>query len=119
MNFFLSQSEEPTIEINFKDQKQRQVNQKFKDKQKDELQDLRMPIFNENTTKLEGSVKIKLMNNKKLDHLGIKIEMVGQIICFNQAIQSSNFMSNGLDFENTGTLLESNDYDFNFDYFQK
>lgn len=78
----------------------------------------RIPLFSGND-KLKGRVDIKLDRRKKVDHLGIKLELVGAIEVNNQKVLSSSFMCNANDLEPSGTLYNDMSYDFQFDVFQK
>jgi len=63
-----------TIEILLKKQKNRK-----KVKMKSDKGDLiKVPVYSGMDT-IAGTIFVKLQNQKKLDHLGIKIELIGEI----------------------------------------
>ena len=77
-----------------------------------------MPLFMGDDS-VKGEVEIRLNEVRKMEHLGIKIELIGQIDVTNEKVISSNFMSLGNDLEPSGTLHDDKVYQFKFDYFQK
>lgn len=69
--------------------------------------------------KVTGRIEIKLDKKRRLDHNGIKIELLGLIETNNDKILGSTFMSNATDLESPGSLSNDQLYPFTFAVFQK
>lgn len=89
---------------------------KTKDPSTGELQPSKIPVF-KGDDKISGRVEVR--SRKKFEHLGIKVELVGMIEVSGDVVQSSTFMSNGLDLEPPGTKGDDQVYNFSFAVFQK
>ena len=77
---------------------------------------MKLPIYKDED-KISGKIDIKIDGKNKLDHMGIKIELIGLIETDSKFILGSTFMSNGLDLEPSGTLYGNKEFDFSFDVF--
>jgi len=62
---------------------------------------------------------VSIKTRKRVEHNGIRVELIGQSEVLGEQSSKSNFMSNGLDIEFPGTLEDDGYYDFNFQGFQK
>lgn len=78
----------------------------------------KLPLF-VGDDKLRGEVEIRPQGGKKFEHMGIKVELIGQIDVASEKVVSSNFMSLGSDIEPSGSLMGDKTYPFSFDHFQK
>lgn len=87
-------------------------------KEGDQVVTRKIPLFIKDQ-KVTGKIDIKLDNQKRLSHSGIKVELIGKIDIKSENALGSNFMCNGFDLEPSGTLYSDKTYDFNFDVFQK
>ncbi len=85
---------------------------------KGEFENKKIPLFIKDD-KVSGKIDIKLDRKKKLNHMGIRIELVGLIEIYSDGEKGSTFMCNGIDLEPSGTLYNDKTYDFSFDIFQK
>lgn len=79
---------------------------------------MKIPLFIRDQ-KVSGTIDIKIDKKKKLDHMGIRVELIGQIDLVSEVEKGSSFMCNGFDLEPSGTLYSDKTYDFCFDVFQK
>jgi len=77
-----------------------------------------VPLFHSNDP-VRGTVSIKLTSGKKLDHAGIKVELVGQIELFYDRSNPYEFSTMVRDLEPAGDLVESKTYAFDFATFEK
>lgn len=114
MNFFKA---EPTIDVRVPDHK-RFVKIKDTNAKTGEKVLKKLPLFI-GEDKLKGEVEIRLQGGKKFEHMGIKVELIGQIDVASDKVISSNFMSLGTDIEPSGTMMDNKTYPFSFDHFQK
>lgn len=89
---------------------------KSKDPNSGEVTSAKIPIY-KGDDKISG--KIDIRSRKRFDHMGIRVELIGQIEVAGDASQTSTFMSNGLDLEPAGVKNEDQSYNFSFVVFQK
>jgi len=68
---------------------------------------------------ISGSVEIQVGKGKRLEHTGVRIEIVGRIECFFDKNQSSDFMSMSRELEPTGLITDDKSYKFAFNKFEK
>lgn len=68
---------------------------------------------------ISGTVDIYLNKMKKLDHSGIKVELIGRIECSTDSKLSSDFTQMGRELEPIGSLSSDKSYKFNFNRFEK
>eukprot|EP00741_Cyanophora_paradoxa_P012024 tig00020589_g11619.t1 len=78
----------------------------------------KLALFSANDP-VTGDVIIKLQPGKKLDHLGIKVELVGQIEMFFDRGNHFEFTSLVKEVEGAGSLLTSKSYPFEFSTVEK
>ncbi len=76
----------------------------------------KIPLFIKND-KISGTIDIKLDRKQKLDHMGIRVELIGIIEIDLDQEKNSTFMCNGFDLAPSGTLYSDKTFDFNFDIF--
>lgn len=68
---------------------------------------------------ISGTIDVKLSKGKKLEHLGIRVELIGHIEILYDKNQSSDFMNMGKELEPAGFLYEDKTYKFMFAKFDK
>lgn len=68
---------------------------------------------------MRGQIEISLSKGKKLDHSGIKVELIGQIENLLDKNQSSTFLQLVRDLEPPGALTDNASYDFQFNKSEK
>jgi len=68
---------------------------------------------------VKGDVEISLSKGKKLDHLGIRVELIGQIENLLDKNQSSTFLQLVRDLEPPGSLTDNASYPFAFNRSEK
>jgi len=68
---------------------------------------------------ISGTIDINVGKSKRLEHQGIRIEIVGRIECYFDAKQSSDFMSMSRELEPQGVLTDDKNYKFTFNKFEK
>ena len=69
---------------------------------------------------MKGKVSILLQNKvKKLQHLGIRVELIGQIENLHEKNQNSTFLQLVRDLEPPGALTDNMTYDFAFNKVEK
>lgn len=68
---------------------------------------------------VKGQVLINLNKGKKLDHLGIRVELVGVIENLYDKNQNSVFLQLVRDLEPPGALTDNMTYDFSFNRVEK
>ena len=75
---------------------------------------LELPIFTQGES-IEGKVRVVLPPGKKLDHIGIRLEVIGIIDLFYDRTNSQEFTSRCDELETQGQLDKTKEYDFKFD----
>ena len=105
------------IDINLNYNKKKTMTIKEIDSQGNETPK-KIPLFVKDE-KISGKIDIKLERGRKLDHMGIRVELIGMIEVKSSSEKNSTFMCNGFDLEPSGTLYTDKIYDFSFDVFQK
>jgi len=104
----------PTIEIKIDGLESRKhITVKDKDGKSNKL-----PLFLAEDD-ISGNVEINIGKNKRLEHQGIRIEIVGRVECFFDKNQSSDFMSMSRELEPVGILTDDKNYKFAFNKFEK
>eukprot|EP00744_Colponema_vietnamica_P006206 GILI01009021.1.p1 GENE.GILI01009021.1~~GILI01009021.1.p1 ORF type:complete len:298 (-),score=82.63 GILI01009021.1:138-1031(-) len=78
----------------------------------------RLPLFTDGED-IAGTVQVQLKPGKKLEHVGIKIELVGQIEMFYDRNNSHEFTSIVRELEAPGTLMEDKTFNFQFNRVEK
>lgn len=68
---------------------------------------------------VKGTVDINLNKGRKLDHTGIRVELIGQIENMIDKNQNSTFLSLVRDLEPPGTLTDNQQYEFAFNRSEK
>ena len=63
---------------------------------------------------MKGTVSVNLSKGKKLDHQGIRVELIGQLENLVDAKQSSTFLQLVRDLEPPGSLTDNVSYPFEF-----
>ncbi|CAD8186298.1 unnamed protein product [Paramecium octaurelia] len=104
----------PTIDI-YLDGLDSRKTARFNDKQQGFI---KLPVY-QGDDDISGVVDLKMNKNKKIEHLGIRIELIGRIEILNDQKQSSDFMSMGRELEAQGILMEDKTYKFQFNKFEK
>lgn len=61
---------------------------------------------------MRGTVSISLNKGKKLDHMGVRVELTGVIENLYDKTQSSTFLQLVRDLEPPGSLTDDMNYDF-------
>eukprot|EP01017_Pseudomicrothorax_dubius_P030069 TRINITY_DN370_c0_g1_i1.p1 TRINITY_DN370_c0_g1~~TRINITY_DN370_c0_g1_i1.p1 ORF type:complete len:299 (-),score=111.39 TRINITY_DN370_c0_g1_i1:132-1028(-) len=79
---------------------------------------MKLPLY-QGDDDISGVVEVKLNKAKKLEHLGVKIELIGRIEVPQDSKQSSDFMSIGKELESAGIILQDKTYKFSFTRFEK
>lgn len=102
----------PTISISFHGSDRIQKQKKKVSVPGSEIQE-EICIF-EGQEAVAGSVEVALQPGKKLEHLGIKIEMIGQIELYYDRGNTMKFTSLVRELEVPGTLTETQVYPFEF-----
>lgn len=111
-------SSNATLEVTILDKKSKKLAIKDLDSKSNEYTSKKLPLYIDNEP-LKGRLDITLDKNKKLDHYGIKAELLGIIEVVGDSTATSTFMSNGVDLEPSGCLHDDKSYDFDFKVFQK
>ena len=75
--------------------------------------------FSQDGEDVHGQVIINLLKNKKLDHLGIRVELVGVIENLQEKNQNTIFTQLVRDLEPPGSLTDNMTYDFAFNRVEK
>ncbi|CAD8092417.1 unnamed protein product [Paramecium sonneborni] len=104
----------PTIDIYLDGLETRKI-ARFNDKQQGLIG---LPVYSGNDD-ITGLVDLKMNKNKKIDHLGLRIELLGRIEIINDQKQSSDFISLGKELETQGIIMEDKTYKFQFNKFEK
>ena len=73
-----------------------------------------LPIFTQGEA-IEGKVRVVLPPGKKLDHIGIRLEVIGIIDLFYDRTNSQEFTSRCDELETQGQLDKTKEYDFKFE----
>ena len=73
----------------------------------------KVPIYTDGED-ICGSASIMVKPGKRVDHLGIKVEIVGRIESVNDKSSSYDFFAISKDLEPAGVLTESKDYKWKF-----
>mmetsp|Transcript_43942 Transcript_43942/g.71483 ORF Transcript_43942/g.71483 Transcript_43942/m.71483 type:complete len:360 (+) Transcript_43942:33-1112(+) len=110
---FLGFSPPVTIEIRFADREKR----KSVTVKKGETSEI-LPVYSANDPVI-GDVVLKLQSGKKLEHTGIKVELVGQIELFFDRGNHFEFTSLVKEVEGPGTMFTSKSYPFEFTTVEK
>ncbi|CAK93217.1 unnamed protein product (macronuclear) [Paramecium tetraurelia] len=92
---------QPIIEVSL-DGIETRKHTRFTDKQ---LGALKLPVYTGDDD-ISGVVEVKMNKQKKIEHMGIRIELVGRIEIINDQKQSSDFMSMSRELEPQGILFE-------------
>jgi vacuolar protein sorting-associated protein 26 len=74
---------------------------------------LKAPVFMDGED-VKGTVSVNLSKGKKLDHQGIRVELIGQLENLVDAKQSSTFLQLVRDLEPPGALTDNVSYPFEF-----
>eukprot|EP00898_Chlorokybus_atmophyticus_P000015 jgi/Chlat1/1013/Chrsp109S01443 len=98
-----------TISINFKDSEHRQQASIKKEGGNVELQ----PVYKSGDT-VAGEVRIEPVVGKRLDHTGVKIELVGQIELYYDRGNFHDFVSLTRDLDPPGEITQERRYPFEF-----
>jgi len=78
----------------------------------------KIPVFTDGED-ITGKVQVQMNKTKKLEHQGIKIELVGQIEMFYEKTGTSDFVSLSRDLEPPGVLTDDVSFDFSFNKVEK
>eukprot|EP00003_Mantamonas_plastica_P032254 TRINITY_DN869_c2_g1_i3.p2 TRINITY_DN869_c2_g1~~TRINITY_DN869_c2_g1_i3.p2 ORF type:complete len:110 (+),score=37.68 TRINITY_DN869_c2_g1_i3:546-875(+) len=81
-------------------------------------EDQRMPLFQTGDA-VKGKVHINIKNGKKVDHIGVRCELIGQIELFYDRGNHYEFLSLARELEQAGELTSSKDYEFEFQNVEK
>lgn len=69
---------------------------------------------------MRGKIKIEMLKGKsKVDHLGIRVELIGVIENQFDKNMTTNFINLGQELEPAGALTESVEYNFSFNRVEK
>lgn len=99
----------PTVQINFKDQESRATKKvRVQGQEPEEL------VVYAGQETVAGTVEITVPYGKKIDHLGIKIEMIGHIELYFDRGNNMKFTSLVRELEPVGNLESSKSYPFEF-----
>merc|ERR1712196_354714 len=63
---------------------------------------------------IRGTITVNVPKGKKVEHLGVKVELIGLIEMWTDRT-ASEFTSRVLELDNAGTLTGTKEYDFNFE----
>ena len=75
----------------------------------------KIPVYT-TTNKLSGTVKVNIPQGKKLDHLGLKVQLLGQTELFYDRGSTHTFLSLVKELDAPGTVYDSKGYQFSFDW---
>ena len=75
---------------------------------------MELPIFTHGES-IEGTVRVVLPPGKKMDHIGIRLEIIGIIDLFYDRSNSQEFTSRCDELETQGQLDKTKEYSFKFD----
>lgn len=115
MSFLTNLASNATIEIKLDGvESRRHVPIKTKDGKGSE----KLPLY-QGDDDISGVINISIGKSKKLEHLGIRVELIGHIEAYYDKNQSSEFMSMGRELEPSGILMEDRTYTFSFNKFDK
>ena len=81
--------------------------------------DFKMIYFTQDGEDIKGQVSITLNKNKRIDHLGIRVELIGVIENLIDKNQNSTFLQIVRDLEPPGALTDNVSYDFQFNRVEK
>ena len=68
---------------------------------------------------MKGKVFVTLNKGKQVDHIGVRIELIGQIEYLIDNKQNLTFLTLTKDLEPPGSLTDNMAYDFNFQKVEK
>ena len=69
---------------------------------------------------IKGKIKIEMIKGKtRLDHTGIRVELIGTIENLFDKNQTTNFIQLGQELEAPGSLTDSIEYNFSFNRVEK
>ena len=75
----------------------------------------KIPVYT-GTDTLSGTCKLTLPQGKKLEHLGLKIQLLGQTELFYDRGSTHTFLSLVKELDAPGSLYDSKSYPFSFDF---
>ncbi|GMI16491.1 hypothetical protein TrLO_g12856 [Triparma laevis f. longispina] len=75
----------------------------------------KVPVYT-GTDKVEGTLSLTLPQGKKLDHLGIKVELIGRVEMFYDRGGVHDFTSLVKEVDAPGTIYDSKEYPLSFDF---
>jgi vacuolar protein sorting-associated protein 26 len=79
---------------------------------------IKLPVYTGDDD-ISGVVEVKLQGTKRLEHLGIRIELVGHLEMYTDKALSTDFMSMAKELEPAGALVDNKVYRFMFPKFEK
>ena len=86
-------------------------------KEKDDTT-INLPLY-KGEDDISGRVEVNIGKSKKLEHMGIRIELIGRIESYADSKQSSDFVSMGKELLSAGCLTEDTSFKFSFNNFEK
>lgn len=107
-----------SLEVTIVDKKPKKIAIKDFDSKKNEYIAKKLPLYTGNES-LKARLDVRLDKKKKMEHYGIKAELIGLIEVVGDTTATSTFMSSGIDLEPSGSLNDDKSYDFDFKIFQK
>lgn len=117
-NGLFSSVGDASLEVTVLDKKPKKLAVKDLDQKTNVYISKKLPLYINNDS-LKARLDIRLDKKKKLDHYGIKAELIGLIEIVGDSTATSTFMSSGIDLEPSGSLNDDMSYDFDFKVFQK
>jgi vacuolar protein sorting-associated protein 26 len=114
MNSLFGLGSTAQISITFDDEN----NKKLVEVKTSKDQKSKLPLFFDGET-VSGNVEIKLSNGKKLEHQGIKVELIGDIEFFYNRTNHSQFLYLSAELAEAGELRQTFNYPFEFKNVEK
>lgn len=106
------------IEIKFDNEEERQVVEIKNLNQNKPVNSQVAPLFTPNES-VKGTVTIRAMGNRKVDHLGIKVQFIGCIETHSDKIQADDFISFARELAAAGEIRHTETYPFEFKNVEK
>ncbi|KAI5953235.1 vps26 [Candida jiufengensis] len=78
----------------------------------------RLPIYKDGES-VKGTVTLRTRDGKKVDHLGVKVQLLGSIETNNDGLNSSNFLTLATELAAPSQLIHSETYPFEFKNVEK
>jgi len=77
-----------------------------------------LPLYG-SSDKVKGKITISALDGKKVEHIGIKLEFIGQIELYYDRGNHTQFISNDRELATAGEIVGDTTFDFNFENIEK